>query len=120
MGNQTKDEAIEFYTKEYRVDEDETNDGIDMMPHITTVERPNTNGWTSFILGITSSLAWFFPVIGLPITVVGTALGAMGMKTKRNKGVAIAGFVINTVFLCCSVAKGIVDIVFYMRRKSNT
>lgn len=107
---------IEFYTKEYMVDEDDTNDSIDMTPHIVPVAKPNPNAWTSFILGIISTLGWVIPVIGLPVSIVGLVLGAVGMKNKRNKGISIAGFVINTVFLCASIAKGVVDIVFYMKR----
>ncbi|MEG0014337.1 MAG: hypothetical protein RR324_06070 [Cellulosilyticaceae bacterium] len=111
------EEEIEFYTKEYLVDQDDTNDSIDMTPQIVPVARPNTNAWTSFILGIISSLGWIVPIIGLPITIVGTVLGAVGMKNKRNKGIAIAGFIINLVFLVCTIAKGIVDIVLYCKRK---
>ncbi|MGL4799177.1 MAG: hypothetical protein ACRDDX_13800 [Cellulosilyticaceae bacterium] len=119
MKNKKYNEDIEFYTKEYMMDEDDTNDSIDMTPHIVPVARPNPNAWTSFILGIISSLGWLVPIIGLPVAIVGTVLGAVGMKNKRNKGIAIAGFVVNTVFLCASIAKGIVDIVLYCRNKKN-
>lgn len=119
MKRRALNEEIEFYTKEYRVDEDETNDSIDMAPHITTVSRPNPNAWTAFVLGIISSLAWLFPIIGLPVTIVGTVLGAVSMRHKRNKGIGIAGFVINVVFLCCSIAKGVVEIVFYFKRRNK-
>lgn len=110
-------EEIEFYTKEYLVDQDHTNDSIDMTPQIVPVPRPNTNAWTSFILGIISSLGWLVPILGLPITIVGTVLGAVGMKNKRNRGIAIAGFIINLVFLICTIAKGILDIIVYYKRK---
>lgn len=112
-------EDIEFYTKEYMMDKDDTNDSIDMTPHIVPVAKPNPNAWTAFILGIISSLGWIVPIIGLPVTIVGTVLGAVGMKQKRNRGIAIAGFVINIVFLCASIAKGIVDIVFYLNGKKH-
>lgn len=112
-------EEIEFYTKEYSVDEDATNDSIDMTPQIVPVPRANTNAWTSFILGIVGSLAWLVPIIGLPITIVGTVLGAVSMKNKRSKGIGIAGFVINLVFLLVTIAKGIVDIVLYMRARKE-
>lgn len=115
--HESNQEEIEFYTKEYLVDEDHTNDSVDMIPQIVPVTRPNTNAWTSFILGIISSLGWIVPIIGLPITIVGTVLGAVGMKNKRNRGIAIAGFTINLVFLVCTIAKGIVDLVFYCKRK---
>ncbi|MGL4362533.1 MAG: hypothetical protein ACRCSG_04585 [Cellulosilyticaceae bacterium] len=113
-----KSEDIELYTKDFVVDKDDTNDSIDMKPHIVPTQKSNPNAWTSFILGIVSSLGWIVPIIGLPVSIVGTVLGAIEMKKKRNMGIAISGFVINCVFLCASIAKGIVDIVFYFKRKN--
>lgn len=75
--------------------------------------------WTSLILGIIASLGWIVPFIGLPITIVGTVLGAMNMKNAKAKGAAIAGFIINLVFLCATIAKGIVDCVLYAKRSKN-
>lgn len=75
----------------------------------------STASWTSLILGIIASLAWIIPFIGLPITIVGTVLGAMNMTNAKAKGAAIAGFVINLVFLCATIAKGVLDIVFYVK-----
>lgn len=72
---------------------------------------------TSLVLGIISSLGWMIPVIGLPVTIVGTVLGAINMKSRKSKGIAIAGFVINIVFLCASIAKGIVDIIMYAKKR---
>lgn len=110
-------EEIEFYTKEYRVEDDETNNSVDMTPHIVAVPGPNANAWTSFILGIIGSLGWIIPIIGLPVTIVGTVLGAVGMKNKRAKGIAIGGFVINLVFMLCAIAKMVVDIVLFCKKK---
>lgn len=77
----------------------------------------SAGSWTSLILGIISSLGWIVPVIGLPVTIVGTVLGAINIKSRKSRGVAIAGFVINIVFLCASIAKWIVDIVIHARNK---
>ena len=71
---------------------------------------------TSLVLGIIASLGWMIPIIGLPVTIVGIVLGAMNLKNRKSKGLAIAGFVVNIVFLCASIAKGIVDIVRYARK----
>jgi len=80
------------------------------------MERSNDSAWVSFILGIISTLGWLVPIIGLPITVVGIAFGAVGMGNYRDKGISIAGMVINIVFLSATIAKGIVDIVFYYKK----
>ena len=76
----------------------------------------SAGSWTSLVLGIISSLGWIIPIIGLPVTIVGTVFGAINMKNRKSKGIAIAGFVINLVFLCASIAKGIVDIVIYAKK----
>ena len=85
---------------------------------IVDFSKPESSAgsWTSLVLGIISSLGWIVPVIGLPVTIVGTVFGAINMKNRKSKGVAIAGFVINIVFLCASIAKGIVDIVIHAKR----
>lgn len=81
-------------------------------------KKKNPGAWPSLILGILGSVGWIVPIIGLPITVVGTVLGAMGMGKKREyRGVSIAGFVVNTVFLTATIAKGIVDVVLYCKRR---
>lgn len=81
-------------------------------------ERRSRGAWASLILGIIGSLGWIVPVIGFPVTVVGIVLGALGMgKHKANRGVAIAGFVVNIVFVCAAIAKGIVDIVRYFKKR---
>ncbi len=72
---------------------------------------------TSLVLGIISSIAWIIPIIGLPITVVGIVLGAINMKSKKHKGMAIAGFVVNIVFLAATLAKGILDIIKLFKKK---
>lgn len=113
-------EEIEFYTKEYVADENDTDSCVEMVPNIVPVQRPNPNAWTSFILGIISSVAWIIPIIGLPVTIVGTVLGAVGMRGKRNKGIAIAGFVTNIVFLVVTIAAGVLEIIYLVKKnKAN-
>lgn len=75
----------------------------------------DAGSWTSLVLGIIGSLGWILPIIGLPVTIVGTVFGAINMKSRKSKGVAIAGFVVNLVFLCASLAKGILDIIKWMK-----
>lgn len=76
----------------------------------------DAGSWTSLVLGIIGSLGWIIPIIGLPITIVGTVFGAINMTNRRSKGIAIAGFVVNVVFLTASIAKGILDIIKWMRK----
>ena len=80
------------------------------------MERTNDSGWASFILGIISSLAWLIPLIGLPITVVGTALGAIGIGNPRDRGFSIAGMIMNIVFLGAAITKGVMECIFYYKK----
>ncbi|PHV71556.1 hypothetical protein CS063_03020 [Sporanaerobium hydrogeniformans] len=97
-------------------DFDLTDEFEDMDTSINEPKSNNLNAWTSLILGIIGSLGWLVPIIGLPVTIVGTVLGAVSMKNKKNRGIGIAGFVVSTVFLVASIAKGIVDIVLYFKK----
>ncbi len=104
---------------EYLVDEDDTNDSTDMMPHLTTSYKKNSNAWTSFVLAIISSLAWMVPIIGFPITIVGTVFGAIGIGNKRHRGIAIAGFVINLTFLIVTIVTVVVNVVLNYNKKED-
>lgn len=98
---------------------EEDLEDFEMYPTVLDVDVKSENyrgAWPSLILGIIGSLGWIVPVIGLPVTVTGTVLGAMGMRFKKNRGISIAGFVVSIVFLTASIAKGIVDIVFYCKK----
>ncbi len=102
---------------EYLVDNDDTNDSTDMMPHVVTMWRSNPNAWTSFILGIISSLAWLIPIASVPITIVGTVFGALSLKTKKDRGIGIAGLVINIVFLVVSIVHSAILILMYLKKE---
>ena len=76
----------------------------------------DAGSWTSLVLGIIGSLGWIIPIVGLPITIVGTVFGAINIKSRKSKGIAISGFVVSLVFLAASIAKGVLDIIKYMRK----
>ncbi|ONI43338.1 hypothetical protein AN641_01480 [Candidatus Epulonipiscioides gigas] len=87
------------------------------MPHINQIFEKNPGAWTSFILGIIASLAWIIPVAGMPITIVGTVFGALSIKTPKERGIGIAGLVINIVFMIFSIVQSIVLVVLYIKKK---
>ncbi|OOB80410.1 MAG: hypothetical protein BEN19_00535 [Epulopiscium sp. Nuni2H_MBin003] len=99
------DEWMDCTIDEYLVDDDDTNNSTDMMPHLTTSYKRNTNAWISLTLGLISALAWIIPILGLPITLLGSILGGIGIKNKRNRGVAIASCIMNLVFMIFSLIK---------------
>ena len=53
---------------------------------------------TSFVLGLFGIIAWFIPIFGLPVTIVGLIMGIKGRKSSK-RGLAIAGIVLCTIFL---------------------
>jgi membrane-bound ClpP family serine protease len=57
----------------------------------------------SLVLGIIGLVAWFIPLFGLPITIVGFVLGLISMHSPR-RGMAVAGVVLCVIGLVFSVA----------------
>lgn len=56
----------------------------------------------SLILGVFGMVAWFIPLFGVPVTVVGLVMGINGMKS-RQRGMAIAGLVLSIIGLVLSL-----------------
>src|SRR3989338_8991438 len=52
----------------------------------------NGKATTGLVLGIIGLVAWFIPLIGAPITIIGLVFGIKGLKSLK-RGVAIAGIV---------------------------
>jgi len=114
MQETTLGDELDFLDDDYEIDEVSDEETCTPVP----THHTELCAWTSLVLGIVGTLGWIVPIIGLPVTIVGTVLGAVGLKTKNARGIAIAGFVINTVFLVATIAKGILDIIKYLK-KSN-
>lgn len=56
------------------------------------------------ILGIIALFAWTIPIIGFPISIPGLILSIRGLKKEpRNKGMCIAGIVMNIIGLVASI-----------------
>jgi hydrogenase/urease accessory protein HupE len=45
----------------------------------------------SLVLGVINLCAWFLPICGIPLSIVGIVLGFLGMKDPAQKTMAIAG-----------------------------
>ena len=63
----------------------------------------------SLVLGIINLCAWFFPICGIPLSIVGVVLGFLGMKDPSQKTLAIAGMVLSGLGLlaaCINAAAG--------------
>jgi len=59
----------------------------------------------SLILGIFGLFAWFLPIIGAPVTIVGLVLGINSMKGPK-RALAIAGVVLCIIGLLATMVNG--------------
>lgn len=54
------------------------------------------------VLGSVGFIAWIFPLLGYPVTIVGLVMSAKGVKSSM-KGMAIAGLVLCIITLCMTL-----------------
>ena len=59
--------------------------------------QTNSAGIASMVLGIIGVITFWFPFVGLPVSIVGLALAAAGMKRIDGKGFAVAGLVLSII-----------------------
>src|SRR6202030_1373950 len=59
--------------------------------------QTNGPGIASLVLGIIGVIIFWVPFVGLPVSIVGLALAAVGMKRIDGKGFAIAGLVLSII-----------------------
>lgn len=67
-------------------------------PEVPVVNKSKGFSIASMVLGFASTIAWFIPLFGFPVTIVGLVLGINGKK-KGGKGFAITGIVLCIIFL---------------------
>ncbi|MCL2363094.1 MAG: DUF4190 domain-containing protein [Defluviitaleaceae bacterium] len=56
----------------------------------------------SLVLGIIGLVAWFLPIVGLPVTITGLVLGIKG-RNSYNRKLATVGVVLSSIGLTASV-----------------
>jgi hypothetical protein len=59
--------------------------------------QTNGPGIASLVLGIIGVMVFWFPFVGLPVSIIGLALAAAGMRRIDGKGFAIAGLVLSII-----------------------
>lgn len=62
----------------------------------------NGKAATGLVLGIIGLIAWFIPLIGAPITIIGLIFSIKGLKSLK-RGVAIAGIVLGCIGLFATI-----------------
>lgn len=64
--------------------------------------QTNGPGIAGMVLGIIGVLSFWFPFIGLPVSIVGLVLSSVGMKRVTGKGFAVAGLVLTIIAVVLS------------------
>lgn len=64
----------------------------------TATDKKATKAMVGFILGLVGIIAWFLPIIGVPVTILGIIFSALGINSQ-NRNKAIAGLILSIVFL---------------------
>lgn len=62
----------------------------------------NGKATTSLVLGIIGLIAWFLPILGFPITIVGLVKGIKGLNSTK-KNIAIAGITLCIIGLVLTI-----------------
>lgn len=77
----------------------------------SNADKGNTQAMIGFVLGLVSIIAWFIPLIGFPVTVIGIIFSGLGMKSHTNKGKAVAGLVLSIIFLIVTLINSILGVM---------
>ena len=97
----------EFETEKSKI----LNGSINSSNNVEHTEKGKTQAIIGLILGLVSIIAWYFPLIGFPVTVCGIIFSAIGMKSQTNKGKAIAGLTLSIIFLIITVINSILGAI---------
>lgn len=76
----------------------------------SNLEKHSGKAVASLVLGLVGLLAWFIPLFGLPISIVGLVMGIKGKRSK-NRGMAIAGIVLSILCLIATIINSIIGIL---------
>jgi hypothetical protein len=63
--------------------------------------------------GIASTIAWIFPIVGVPVSIASIVYGFLGLGKKKRKE-AVIGIALGMVFLIVSIGTWIVGYYLYI------
>ncbi|NWF64106.1 MAG: DUF2776 family protein [Chloroflexi bacterium] len=72
----------------------------------------------SLVLGVINLCAWFLPICGVPLSIVGIVLGFLGMKDPSQKTLAIIGMVLCGLGLLAACVNGAVGVYMAISGKA--
>lgn len=74
-------------------------------------QKADAKATLALVMGLIGIVAWFLPIAGYPITIIGIVSANMGMKSPTGKGKAIAGMILSIVFLICTLLNSIAGVL---------
>ena len=69
-----------------------------------------TKAMVGFVLGLVGIIAWFLPIIGFPVTVLGIIFSSLGINSL-NKNKAIAGLILSIIFLIITLINSFLGVI---------
>lgn len=75
-------------------------------------DKKATLGLIGFILGLVSIIAWYIPLIGVPVTICGIIFSGLGLNST-NRGKAITGLTLSIIFLVVSLINSALAVILY-------
>ena len=69
-----------------------------------------TKAMVGFVLGLVGIIAWFLPIIGFPVTVLGIIFSSLGINSL-NKNKAIAGLILSIIFLIVTLINSFLGVI---------
>jgi len=61
--------------------------------------KDNTAAILSLVLGLCGIVAWFIPLVGFPVTIVGLVFGRKALRMGQSRSMAKAGVILCVIFL---------------------
>ena len=87
------------------------NSSVSSNSSVSNTEKGKTSAIVGFILGLVSIIAWFIPLVGFPVTVVGIIFSSLGLKSQSNKSKAIAGLSLSIIFLVVTIINSALGVI---------
>ncbi len=93
---------------------------MEQMPSNDPVQQYTSPGGTgnermmaiaSLVLGVINLCAWFLPICGVPLSIIGLALGYFGMKDESQKTLAVIGMALCGIGLLLACGNGILGVL---------
>ena len=79
------------------------------------MKKATGNSIASLVLGLIGIIAWTFPLVGYPVTIIGFILGIVGYN-KDKSGTAIAGIVLSVIFFIATIISSVVGVAIMKSR----